>query len=92
MNEKEFFELFNKIDEAILKDVLADSYKQGQDHYNKLIVDGWDPEQAAYDTMMKTSYRSMKYAVMVSLLFAYNVDPEKPKSKEELKRLFKIIK
>lgn len=41
---------------------------------------------------MKTSYRAMKYAVMTTLYFSTNLESEKPKTKEELKKLFTIIK
>lgn len=91
MNEQEFLDFFNALDEQILKLVIKDSYQKGQEHYNKLILDGWSHDEAMYDLIMKTSYRAMKYAVMVALYFHY-VEPERPKTKEELKKLLTVIK
>lgn|GEM_PF-3381627 len=92
MTEKDFLEFFDLIDENILKLIIDDSYKQGQKHYNNLILEGWSQDEALYDVIMKTSYRTLKYAVMTALYFSSNIDPERPKTKEELKKLFKVIK
>lgn len=92
LTEKEFLEFFNLLDENVLKLVIKDSYKQGQEHYNDLIQGGYSQDEALFDLIMKTSYRAMKYAVMTTLYFSNNIDPEKPKTREELKKLFTIIK
>jgi len=92
LTEKEFLDFFNQIDENILKLVIEDSCKQGQEHYNNLILEGWSQDEALFDLIMKTSYRAMKYAVMTTLYFSTNLESEKPKTKEELKKLFTIIK
>lgn len=91
MTEKEFMDLFNVLDEQVLKLFLESSYEYGQEYYNKLILEGWDPDEAMYDVMMKTSYRALKFAVATSLFFTSNIESEEPKTKEELKRLLTII-
>jgi len=90
--EREFLEFFNTIDEDILKMIVGDSVNQGQQHYNNLILEGWSQDEALFDLIMKTFYRTLKYAVMTSLYFSTNIDPERPKTKEDLKKLFKVIK
>lgn len=93
VTEQQFLEFFNVLDEEILKNLISsDFYNRGQEHYNKLILEGWSPEEATYDLIIKSSYRAMKYAVFASLYFYYNVEPNKPKTKEELKKLIKLIK
>lgn len=92
MTEKEFFQFFSQLDDDVLKLIAKDTHEKGQEHYNELIMDGWSPDEAMYEVLIKTSYRSMKYAVMAALYFFYNVDPVSPKSKEELKKFFTLIK
>lgn len=92
MTEKEFLEFIKTLDDDVLKLIIKDSYEKGQKHYNKLIQEGWSQDEAMFDLIMKTSYRAMKYAVMTTLYFTYNIDPEKPKTKEELRKLLTVIK
>lgn len=92
MTEKEFLDFFNQIDENILKPEIKKSYEQGQDYYNKLISEGFSPDEALFQLIMETSYRSMRFAVMLTLFFCNNIDSEKPMSKKDLKEFFKVIK
>ncbi|MGB9819005.1 MAG: hypothetical protein ACPLRZ_07830 [Thermovenabulum sp.] len=92
MTEQEFIELINLLDEVIFKPFLEDIYKKAQEHYNKLVLEGWDSDEAMYDVVMKTAYMTLKDAVSIAVFLCSNIESEKPKSKEELRRLLKVIK
>ncbi|GAV21575.1 hypothetical protein [Carboxydothermus pertinax] len=92
MTEQDFLDLINLLDEELFKPFLNDIYKKAQEHYNKLILEGWDSDEALYDVVMKTAYLTLKDAVSIAVFLCSNIEPERPKSKEELRRLLKVIK
>ena len=92
MDEKEFITIFKHLDETVLKPFLDEMYQESADRYNELISSGESMEEALHDVICKSSYITLKYAAMLTLFFVNDVDPDKPKSREELKAMLRLIK
>lgn len=41
---------------------------------------------------MRTARATMKYSVMLALFLTWNIEPEKPMTKDELRKILQVIK
>lgn len=92
MNEKQFQEIINHLDEEVLKPFLDYVVQESSKRYNELIIEDMSPDDAMHTVVCETAYVTLKYATTFSLFMGSDYDPDKPKSKEELKKIFKLIK
>ena len=92
MNEKQFQEIVNYLDDAILKPFLDYVVQKSSKRYNELIIEGLSPDDAMHTVVCETAYVTLKYATAFTLFMNSDYDPDKPKSKEELKKMLKLIK
>jgi len=92
LNEKQFQEIVNYLDDAILKPFLKYVVQESSKRYNELIIEGVSPDDAMHTVVCETAYVTLKYATAFTLFMGSDYDPDKPKSKEELKKMFKLIK
>jgi len=87
---RQFQELLDKVDEAVLKPFLDATKKQAQMHYNKLIQNNYRSDEAMFEVVTKTAYLTLKHAAAIALFFHLVGDSDQPIT-DELSELLKTI-
>ncbi len=93
MTNEEFLTIFQAIDDELITAFARYFHQEGQQVYNNLMTENdYDPMEAMYEVIMRTTKAAMKYSVMLTLYLTWNVEPEKPLTKNELRQMLKVIK
>lgn len=91
MDERVIMELVKEFDETMFIPYFDKTKKESVDLFNATLKRGVSKEQALIETISIMSYLTLKKAIFLQLLININFDPDKPKTKEELKGLLSVI-
>ena len=86
MTENELKEFLAAVDETMLLPWLKQLTETSLTHYDRLVQNGKDPQDALFDVLTKTAYQSMKHTVTITLAFML-LKPDRPITKDELRRM-----
>lgn len=84
-------QLVKDLDRAIFKEYFEKTKGEILSFFELCKENGLSIEQAIIDTLAFTSYITLKYSLLLKALSGIGFDPDKTKTKEELKSLFKVI-
>lgn len=93
MTNEEFLMIFQAIDDELITAFAQRFHQEGQRVYNDLVANhDYEPIEAMYEVLMRTTRAAMKYSVMLALYLTWNVEPERPLTKDELRQMLKVVK